>query len=465
MLDDQAHRARAGGLEPGRRAPRSRVGSSDRLREREDVVRRGLRRRPQRHRRAPEHARGALGRGRVDGRQDHDPRIRDALRGVPGLQRLRRQRGGRQRFADPASIGPDLRRSAHALSPDAALVLVLEPRLRNRFEQYLQGQHVRRRDHGRDRAGRLRPVARRRDGDLFQPSRMLRRQSGRRDQPGRRPSAGGRRHVHVRVPGARAGRAQRTRLFPELRVDPGQHAASSCRCSRRAASRRSSTRTRSRGSPWSARRMPVPTAGRRAPLFKLAPGLCLLAKAAEQSAGDADGQRRRDVHHDQRSPRLAFVSAEDAAAAHLQGRADERPGPADRERFHDGRDDDRRRLQRRGPDGADAERSLSRHGPIAGHARSVRTDGIGDRAEPLAERPGLQANLRGVHVPAGSAGGLHRSDDGIHDAGHRFRSRRPRCRGRSPQSSTGGRRPTRQRCRTRWSCRPPCGSTPAPTST
>ena len=148
LFDEEADRARAGGLEPGRRSARSAIGPRHRLRERKDVVRRGLRRRTQRHRGAPEHARGRLGRGPVDGRPHHDPRIRDALRGLQRLQQLRRRPGRQLRFAHPSAVGPDLRRPAHALSPDAAVVLVLEHGLRHRHEHDVQGQHVRGRDHG-----------------------------------------------------------------------------------------------------------------------------------------------------------------------------------------------------------------------------------------------------------------------------------------------------------------------------
>ena len=70
----------------------------------------------------------------------------------------------------------------------------------------------------------------------------------------------------------------------------------------------SGTRTRGQGRPLQAGAGPVPA-----------------GDGGEQSAPDAPRRRRSELHHDQRPARLAAVPSEDVAAAHLQGRADERP--------------------------------------------------------------------------------------------------------------------------------------------
>ena len=176
--------------------------------------------------------------------------------------------------------------------------------------------------------------------------------------------------------------------------------------------------------------------------FRLAPGLCKLVEGGDQSAARAParmaggGCRRTSrsaisaspTSCPPKSPLLPICTGEQTN------------GPA----LPTGDGDDGRHLQRRRAAGADAERALPGDGPLASHARRVRTDGVGDRAEPVAQRSRVQADVRGLHVPARTtAAGLHQPDDG--------RSRRPTSTSASRatvqredrrRSSTAGPRPT-----------------------
>ena len=192
--------------------------------ERARRVRPGLRRRPERHGAAPEHARRRLGRSRH--RRSSPSRSADTRRRATTSDDCHDEHATCRSATQGSRI---LRRSVqtfvdqHTLFlPDAALVLVLEHGLRHRHEHDLQGQHLRRRYDGRERRS---STSTRRSSTARACASAPRRASAtarRRDQPRGGAPARGRRHVHVRVPGARAAGAQRARLLPELRLDEGR---------------------------------------------------------------------------------------------------------------------------------------------------------------------------------------------------------------------------------------------------
>jgi len=223
MLADQADGDRPRGADPGAGAEGPRRHQDHRPGQRRAEVLPGLRGGTQRVRRASQHPRGHLGSVRDDA--DHfDSRVR--RRQQPRRQQLRGQpRGGFDRPdqrpgpARSAASGGDLRRSAHAVPPHAAQLLLLRQGLqRRRIGLHLHRRAMRQRQRGGLVPGGVHAGSGRRHGRVLQPEpvlcRQLSRGGGRRGQlplhrAGRRADhrGGAQRphHVHRHPVGGRSG--------------------------------------------------------------------------------------------------------------------------------------------------------------------------------------------------------------------------------------------------------------------